>query len=116
MDTTEPALASVLDDAAYHEAFRQFRLHDATAAVWEKIGTANAYINEREPWKQEGEAQARTLAVAATMIAHVAYLLQPFMPGTTARVAQVLGAPLSGWSDGQHIAVSLGDPLFPRRI
>jgi methionyl-tRNA synthetase len=83
--------------------------------VWSKIASANAYINEREPWKQTGEGQARTLAVTATMIAHVAWLLQPFMPATAQTIARRLGVPLSQWSDGQAIAVAAGEPLFPRR-
>jgi methionyl-tRNA synthetase len=96
-------------------AFQQFRLHDASAAIWAKIGLANAYINEREPWKQAGDAQARTLTVAATMIAHIAWLLQPFMPATAERIAGILGAPLARWTDGQEVRVTVGEPLFPRK-
>jgi methionyl-tRNA synthetase len=110
-----PELASSLDDTAYHTAFSQFRLHDASAAVWEKIGTANAYINANEPWKQEGEAQARTLAVASAMVMHIAQLLLPLMPDTAERIASILGVPLSDWKDGTQTAVVVGEPLFPRR-
>jgi len=90
-------------------------LHDAAAQVWEKIGAANAYLNAQEPWKQTGDAQRTTLGIAATMICHIAWLLQPFMPSTAVRIGTVFGAPLAQWEDGQKLAVRLGEPLFPRR-
>jgi methionyl-tRNA synthetase len=114
-DHSETALTEVLDDTLYHEAFQTFRLHDALGSVWAKIGVANAYINDYEPWKQEGEAREKTLAVAATMIGHIAWLLQPFMPETAKVIGRVFGVPLDVWKDGQIIATQLSDPLFPRR-
>jgi methionyl-tRNA synthetase len=80
------------DDAEYHRAFEHFRLHDAAAYVWEKIGVANAYLNEREPWKQEGEERQKTLATTAAMIRHIAKLLIPFMPATAERIEAVFSA------------------------
>jgi methionyl-tRNA synthetase len=109
------SLAAVLDDTDYHRAFEQFRLHDAAAAVWAKIGSANAYVNEQEPWKQEGEAQRVTLGVAAAMVGHIATLLEPFMPHTALAVASMLGAPLGQWPDCLNIQVTKGEALFPRR-
>lgn len=114
-DASIPQLQSVLDDTDYHRAFTQFRLHDASAAVWSKIALANAYFNEQEPWKQEGDAQRVTLGVAATMVAHIVWLLQPFMPATAAKISASLGAPLAVWKDGQDITVTRGEPLFPRK-
>jgi len=112
---TEPQLAAVLDDTDYHRAFEQFRLHDASAAVWAKIGLANAYFNDREPWKQEGDAQRTTLGVAAAMVAHIARLLEPFMPTTAVTIATTLGAPAREWTDGLEVRVRKGEPLFPRK-
>lgn len=115
-DATQQALSQVLDDGDYHRAFQQFRLHDSLGQIWTKIGLANAYMNECEPWKQTGDAQARTLAVTATMIGHIAWLLQPFMPETSAKIAHILGAPLEVWPDGQSITITLGEPMFPRQV
>jgi methionyl-tRNA synthetase len=113
---TEASLKEVLDDSEYHKAFEAFRLHDAVANVWAKIGIANAYINEREPWKQEGEEQYKTLIVTVAMISHIAWLLKPFMPSTSERVAKRFGLTLtSEISDGAVIAVAAGEPLFPRK-
>lgn len=111
----EKALADVLDDTDYHRAFEQFRLHDGAAKLWEKIGIANAFLNEREPWKQEGPERATTLGIAAAMICHIAILLQPFMPATADRISAVFGAPLSPLQGGQRLSVKPSEPLFPRR-
>ena len=112
--TQESPLMQVLDDTAYHHAFEQFRLHEALAGVWERIGTANAFLNEQEPWKQEGDAQQRTLGIVTVMICHIAKLLQPFMPDTAQRIGAVFHAP-DILGNGALITVKPGEPLFPRR-
>jgi methionyl-tRNA synthetase len=112
---TESVLGQVLDDTDYQRAFEQFRLHDATANVWGKIALANAYLNDRQPWKQEGDAQYKTLITTVAMIAHIARLLQPFMPTTARKIADVFGVPLDApMSEGRKISVTLPEPLFPR--
>ncbi len=123
LEATEAILKQISDDTDYQESFEQFRLHDATASVWEKIAIANAYLNEREPWKssfaqasedrQEGD---KTLIVTVAMIAHIAWLLQPFMPATAQKIATVFGVPLSAkLTDGQQVSATVPEPLFPRR-
>ncbi len=112
--TTVPSLAELLDDTDYHRAFEQFRLHDAVAAVWAKIGIANAYFNAREPWKQEGDAQKETLGVAAAMVAHIADVLEPMMPHTVVKIRAALGASGSSLTDDLLFRVVKSDPLFPR--
>lgn len=114
-DAEEPALAAVLDDAAYHRAFAQFRLHEAAAEVWGKIAAANVFINEHEPWKLAGEERGRILGIVATMLCHIAWLLQPFMPETSGRIGERFGVPLVNWKDGQSIRAAKGEALFPRR-
>jgi methionyl-tRNA synthetase len=115
LESTEAILGQVRDDSAYSAAFEQFRLHEAAAHVWEKIALTNAYLNDRQPWKQEGDAQRATLITAAAAIAHIAWLLQPFMPNTSEKVSAVFGLPLSAQlSDGQALTVTIPEPLFPR--
>ncbi len=116
LSSTEASLSAVLDDTVYKKAFDSFRLHDAVAQVWQKIGLANSFINDYQPWKQEGEARAKTLAVAAAMIAHIAWLLSPFMPDTSAKVTAILGRQLTyGLEDGEVVRIKPSEPLFPRR-
>ena len=55
---------------------------------------ANAYLNDREPWKTaktDSDRTGTTLAVALTMIASAAVALSPFLPGTSLRVLRALG-------------------------
>lgn len=103
-------------DEAYHRAMSEFRLHEATARVWDAIGAANAYINLWEPWKQEGDARRKTLLTVIAVISHVAWMLQPFMPETAQKIAKRFGLPLaSGIPENTPILVAEGEPLFPRR-
>ncbi|HUO75790.1 MAG TPA: class I tRNA ligase family protein [Candidatus Paceibacterota bacterium] len=98
-----PEVRAVLDDTAYDEAFRQFRLHDAVGVVWERIGLANAYLNGSEPWKKGEKERADILGVVAAMLLHIAELLRPIMPMTAEIVSRRIR---SG---------EVGEPLFPRR-
>lgn len=116
LEVTEPAMKEILDDRAYQEAFTQFRLHDAVANVWSKIAIINGFLNDRQPWKQTGSDQQQTLILAVGMLAHVAWLLQPFMPVTAGHISDIFGVQItSRLTDGQPIVVSLGKPLFPRK-
>jgi methionyl-tRNA synthetase len=111
----EAQLSAVYDDAAYHDAFQRFRLHDAATLILEKVAIANAFLNTNEPWKQEGEAQARSLGVTAEMICHIAWLLQPFMPETAQTIARRFGATLDDPNRVETFTVTHGEPMFPRR-
>ncbi|MCC6934864.1 MAG: methionine--tRNA ligase [Candidatus Yanofskybacteria bacterium] len=112
---TEKILEDLRDTKGYHAAFADFRLHEALAHVWTRIGIANQYINDREPWKQEGEAQALTLRAVAAMVLHIAWLLQPFMPETAEKIGATFGVALTETirSDAR-VSITKGSPLFPR--
>jgi methionyl-tRNA synthetase len=116
LERTEPLFGQIMDDSAYQRAFEQFRLHEMVADVWEKITKINVFLNDQQPWKQEGDPQRDTLARAVGMIVHVAWLLQPIMPATAKKIAGIFGVPLvAHLADGQHIVVTKGDALFPRK-
>lgn len=112
---TDTLLASVLDDSAYRTSFEAFRLNDASANIWEKIAIANAYMNDYQPWKQEGSEAGKTLAVVTAMLIHIAQLLEPFMPTTARTVLKRFGAALDRMPvDGETLTVTPGGALFPR--
>lgn len=116
LSPTEAFYAQIFDDSAYHQAFSAFRLHDAVASVWAKIASANAYLNDRQPWKQEGDAQEETLLACVGMLIHIAWLLQPFMPETAKNIFQIFAVePRGALAVGDSIQASVGNPLFPRR-
>jgi methionyl-tRNA synthetase len=105
-----------MDTTTYDAAMEQFRLHDALADVWKKIGEANAFINLKEPWRLDGDELEGTLLTLVGMVAHIAWLLQPFMPGTAQTIAKRLGVPLApAIEPGTVLKPRRGNPLFPRR-
>jgi len=106
LEATEASLERVLGDNSYNEAFESFRLHDVVGAIWEKIDIANAYINTKEPWKQDDVARVNTLAVLVEMIKHIAVLLAPIMPETAEKIAKLYGAEIK----------KAPKPLFPKDI
>lgn len=116
LEASEPIMEQILDDTEYHGAFEQFRLHDVVASVWMKIAKINAFLNDRQPWKQTGDEQRNTLVLAVGMLAHVAWLLQSCMPATAQGIARIFGLPLTRRiADGQPMQVSLGGVMFPRK-
>lgn len=116
--STEPIIQGVLSQESYHKAFSEFRLHEALAWVWARVGDANAFINDQAPWKQDGEARARTLAIAARAIHEIAILLLPIIPNSAETILKRLGGSSVGVglaSSGDVLyQVEAGEPLFPR--
>ena len=119
----------------YHEAMGDLLLHEALAAAWRVVARANEYVDRQAPWKLARDPAARpelelTLAALAFVLAHIAVMIAPFMPGKAEELWQQLGAPGSvhevRWSaDLTAVTPSLapdgwrvhkGAPLFPREI
>jgi methionyl-tRNA synthetase len=109
--------------------FEGFQFHLALERIFAFVKATNAYIEKRAPWKLEKSAdpadRERLRAALATMaesLRLVAAVLQPVMPGASAKVHSVLGrAPGPGWTEelswggrlaGSEVAPSL--VLFPR--
>ena len=73
------------------------------------IRAANAYIDHQAPWalrKTDPARMAAVLSVLAQAIRAVATVLQPFMPGSMARMLDQLGVP----DDARSLA-ALAEPL-----
>ncbi len=103
----------------YHKDIKEFRLHDALGEIWKIIADANKYIDERKPWielKENPEHFLETMTTLVIIIHHVAWLLQPFLPETSDKIAQIFGDDLSNREipDKYHFIVKKGEPLFPR--
>lgn len=89
---------------AYKNALEEYRFNDALVTVWEKIKTADKYIDENEPWKLTGEKFTEVLAQAIHQIRHIATLLQPFLPDTAKIILKQFAGPV----------IESQPPLFPR--
>lgn len=67
--------------------------HEALEAIWSVIRAANAYVDHQAPWKLRKEDPERMLVVLYTLaetIRLLALILQPFMPGSCARMLDQL--------------------------
>ncbi len=94
------ALRGLLDRQTFHEALEE---------VWKVVRGANAYIDHQAPWalrRTDPARMADVLRVLADVQRIIATVLQPFMPGSMARMLDQLGVP----EDARTLA-ALADPL-----
>ena len=101
------------EDAALPDLLRghlaRVAFGDALEEAWRMIRAANAYIDHQAPWalrKTDPARMATVLGVLAEVIRAVATVLQPFMPGSMARMLDQLGVP----GDARSLA-ALDSPL-----
>ena len=85
----------------------------ALERIWRRVRRLNRYVEERAPWQLARDpARAaeldRTLASLVEGLRTVNTLLEPYMPETSRRLRDALGAPGG--------AVSALEPLFPKRV
>ena len=127
-DAPETGLDGVIQDtlARVEEALDAFRVHDALGAAMDLAREANGYVEAREPWAQakdpsQADALDETLAPLARALTVLTALFQPVCPEKMADLAGRLG--LKGvptLAESRKVAltglaVSKGDPLFPRK-
>ena len=103
----------------YEKAIQEFRLHDALGEVWKVIVEANKYVDGRKPWVEAQESPERfleTMTVLVGLIHHIAWLLQPFLPETAQKIAEVFGDDLlsKGIPENYKFIIKKGAGLFPR--
>jgi methionyl-tRNA synthetase len=118
------ASAGVADETA--RFWDEVAPSEALAATWRLIHQANAYLEEREPWKLEpGPELEVVLGDALEALRIVAVLAAPAIPGASAEIWRRIGMPGSpeaarlpeaaawgGYPGG--VPVERGAPLFPR--
>src|SRR5204862_4781363 len=84
-------------------------LHEALETVWKVIRAANAYIDRQAPWALRKTDPLRietVLRVLADALRAIGTVLQPFMPGSMARMLDQLGVPAEA-----RMLADLGGPL-----
>ncbi|MGH7161073.1 MAG: methionine--tRNA ligase [Acetobacteraceae bacterium] len=80
-------LATMLDRLAFSEALEE---------VWKIVRAANVYIDRQAPWtlrRTDPRRMEAVLRVLADVLRVIATVLQPFMPGSMARMLDQLGVP-----------------------
>jgi methionyl-tRNA synthetase len=94
----------------------------ALIALWEVVTRANGYVENSAPWtlaraERDGAPHQRldtVLATLATTLARIAWLLEPFMPYTAARIAEQLGSASAHFAPYPGQRVGTPQPIFPR--
>ncbi len=112
--------------ALLRERMNRQALHEALEEVWKVVRAANAYIDRQAPWALRRTDPARmgaVLRVLTDALRVVATVLQPFMPGSMARMLDQLGVPMESrrLSDlGVKLAAGTELPppvgVFPRYV
>lgn len=70
-------------EKAYKMQMKEIRLNEALGEVWQIIGCADRYINEKKPWKINNRKELeRVIANTSFLIYAIARLLMPFLPET----------------------------------
>jgi methionyl-tRNA synthetase len=115
------ALPEMMRDRMDRQVF-----HEALEEVWKVIRAANGYIDRQAPWallKTDTVRMAAVLRVLVDTLRPVATVLQPFMPGSMAKLLDQLGVPadardLAGLAmplpDGAVLPPPVG--VFPRYV
>jgi len=80
-------------------------IHRAIEAIWKVVADANRYFASQEPWalkKTDPERMKTVLYVTAETIRQIAILAQPYIPGSAARLLDLL-AVAEGERDFAHL-------------
>lgn len=115
------------------EALNRFAPHEALAAIWELIATANKYVVDVRPWelarqRREDAAAEKRLATTLYNLAEIlrlaAHYCAPFLPTTAEAICDQLNVPLETEGDWDRIsswggyppytAIKPGEVLFPK--
>jgi methionyl-tRNA synthetase len=87
----DPGLAKALKTRRIARLMEELRPHHALDEIWMFVRAVNRYINEKEPWKLEGDALGNVLYNVLESLRMISILLSAFMPGTSARINAQLG-------------------------
>jgi methionyl-tRNA synthetase len=98
----------------------------ALELIWQRVRRCNRYVEERAPWQLARDPESapvldQTLASLAEAVRVLSVLLHAYMPASTEKLLETLGAPERGWSAGEFAATGGGrsvaalEPLFPKR-
>ena len=106
------------------ELMDRAEITQALETIWQRVRRLNRYVEEQAPWqlaKDESRAADldRVLATLAEGLRRIGVLLAPWLPESSVKLLDALGAPdlaLSGIGpDGRRVErVTALEPLFPK--
>ncbi|HZZ99754.1 MAG TPA: class I tRNA ligase family protein, partial [Candidatus Paceibacterota bacterium] len=100
---------------AYRDTIENFKLNETLAVVWDLVAYADKYMNDHQPWKQEGEEFLQTMTNLVMLLHNISRMLLPFMPKTAEKIMNTLGIePGIDPVEDFKFSVTKGAGLFPR--
>jgi methionyl-tRNA synthetase len=109
------------------EEINALAFHRALEEIWRVIGYANRYVDRQAPWALNKSDPARrdtVLYVLAEVIRHIAIMLQPFIPSSSAKLLDQLAVPpdqrkfdnLGGYELVPGTLLPKPEGVFPRYV
>jgi len=86
------------------KAMKEYRFDYALEEIWKSIKFIEKRIDDKEPWKLEGQKLKVVLTELVAHIRQVGYELRPFLPETAEGVVEIFKGP----------KIKKPIPLFPR--
>ena len=87
----KPELESMLNLGKIDSLIEKQDLSNALEEIWSFVRSANKYVNEKAPWKLEGEELSNALYNLAESCRIISILIYPFMPSTARKINEQLG-------------------------
>jgi methionyl-tRNA synthetase len=84
------------------ELLEKYRFRDALFELMNLARTGNKYLADNEPWKTIRTNEKRTahvLYISLEITAHLAYLMEPFLPFSSAKVLKMLNLEKKKWAE-----------------
>ncbi|HCG76412.1 MAG: methionine--tRNA ligase [bacterium (Candidatus Ratteibacteria) CG_4_10_14_3_um_filter_41_18] len=107
------------------KSIEALKYNEALIKIWEIVGAANKYLDEKSPWRLSQKEAGPVLYNVGETLRLVALFLKPFLPETSKKIAQRLG--IAGEFEEQNFRevkwgllppgrrIKKGEPIFPRK-
>jgi methionyl-tRNA synthetase len=70
----------------YELAISGYKLNEAMNEAWKTISVCDEYVEEKKPWKLEGEEKEEAIYNLLESLRHIAWMVRPFMPETSDKI------------------------------
>jgi len=95
----KPELEKELDFRSIEKKIDALELHHTLDGVWSFVRACNKYINDKEPWKLDGEELSNVLYNLLEAVRVISILILPFMPEISGRISKQLGVKVGTFKD-----------------
>ncbi|OGD30236.1 methionine--tRNA ligase [Candidatus Azambacteria bacterium RIFCSPHIGHO2_02_46_12] len=103
----------------YEKHLAEMKFNEALETIWRLIGFCDEYVDKEKPWELLKQGKEKEFDQAMlnllTSLAHIAWLLEPFMPKTADKIFEQLGIEKTAKDEWDNkFAIKKQASLFPR--